>query len=126
MIGQTTYPVSLTSSSTKGVIPYAMANTIKTLKSVEKAINKAVKKYQTKLRKDAASSWGEAVANTIEVSFNSSSMTLTIKSDHPDAEILETGDSELPPKPVLRSAAVKAQAELVPFIKEQFQKIGIK
>jgi hypothetical protein len=53
-------------------------------------------------------------------------MTLTIKSDHPEAELLESGDSENPPKPVLRSAAVKAQAELVPLIKEQFQKIGIR
>lgn len=126
MLGQTTSPMSLTRSSTKGVIPHAMANTMKTLKDVEKAINAAVKKYQTKLRKDAVSSWGAEVAKTIKVTFNYDSMVLTIKSDHPDAELLEAGDSENPPKPVLRSAAVKAQAELVPLIKEQFQKLGIK
>jgi hypothetical protein len=126
MLGQATSPMSLTRSSTKGVIPHAMANTMKTLKDVEKAINAAVKKYQTKLRKDAVSSWGVEVAKTIKVTFNSDSMVLTINSDHPDAELLEAGDSENPPKPVLRSAAVKAQAELVPLIKEQFQKLGIK
>jgi len=126
MPGQTAYPTSLTHSSTKGVVPHAMANVMKTLKEVEASINKAVKKYQTKLRKDAASSWGADIAKTIKVTFDSKSMTLTIKSDHPEAELLESGDSENPPKPVLRSAAVKAQAELVPLVKEQFQKIGIR
>lgn len=99
---------------------------MKALKDVEKAIKAAVKQYQTNLRKEAASSWGDEVAKTIKVTFDVKSMVLTIKSDHPDAEILETGDSNTPPKPVLRSAAVKAQAELVPLIKEQFQKLGIK
>ena len=126
MSGQTSYPESLTHSSTKGVLPHAVANTMKALNDVEKAIKEAVKKYQTKIRKEAVSSWGAEIAKTIKVTFDSNSMTLTIKSDHPDAELLETGDSNMPPKPVLRSAAVKAQAELLPLIKEQFKKLGIK
>lgn len=118
--------MSLTSSSTKGVIPHAVANTMRSLKNVEKAIDKAVKKYQAKLRKDAVDQWGPEVAKTIMVIFNHDDMSLIIKSDHPDAELLETGNSEFPPRPFLRASAVKAQAELVPLIKEQFQKIGVK
>jgi hypothetical protein len=112
-------------SKTKASTPYAVNTLITSLSKVEKAIKAAVRRYQTKVRKEAKASWGD-VAKTINVTFDYDTMVVHITSDHPDAELLENGSEEQPPRPVIRMAAIKAQEELIPLIKQQFTKIGLK
>jgi len=112
-------------SKTKPSTPYAVNNLITSLNKVEKAIKAAVRKYQTKVRKEAKYSWGEA-AKTINVTFDYDNMVVHITSNHPDADMLEHGSDEFPPSPVIRMAAIKAQEELIPLIKTQLIKIGLK
>lgn len=107
----------------RGGMPHAVNNVIKTLENLEKAIQKSVNKYQKKVRKDAAAQWGD-VASTIMVKFNPSTLSIDIYSDHPDANLLENGTPDTPPSPVLRVAAIRAQNDLVPLIKEHFKKMG--
>lgn len=107
----------------RGGMPHAVNNIINTFENLEKAIQKSVVKYQKKVRKNAAAQWGD-VASTIMVEFNPSTMSIEIYSDHPDANLLENGTPDTPPKPVIRVAALRAQDELVPMIKEHFKSMG--
>ena len=112
-------------SKTKPSTPHAVNSLITSLNKVEKAIKAAVRKYQTKVRKEAKDSWGEA-ASSINVTFDYDTMLVRITSSHPDADRLEHGSDNSPPKPVIRMAAIKAQEQLIPLITAQLVKVGLK
>jgi hypothetical protein len=120
-----TASTSAYSSKLKPSTPHAVHHLIVSLNKVEKAIKAAVRAYQRKVRKEAQKSWGD-VAKTINVTFDYKTMLVNIYSNHPDADMLEHGSLESPPKPVIRMAAIEAQKDLIPLIKEQFIKIGLK
>ena len=112
-------------SKTKPSTPHAVHNLTSSLSKVEKAIKAAVRKYQTKVRKEAKDSWGEA-ASSINVTFDYDNMVVHITSSHPDADMLENGSDNSPPKPVIRMAAIRAQEQLIPLITAQLVKVGLK
>ena len=112
-------------SKTKPSTPHAVHNLTSSLNKVEKAIKAAVRKYQTKVRKEAKDSWGEA-ASSINVTFDYDTMIVHITSSHPDADMLENGSDNSPPKPVIRMAAIRAQEQLIPLITAQLVKVGLK
>ena len=112
-------------SKTKPSTPHAVHNLTSSLSKVEKAIKAAVRKYQTKVRKEAKDSWGEA-ASSINVTFDYDTMVVHITSSHPDADMLENGSDNSPPKPVIRMAAIRAQEQLIPLITAHLVKVGLK
>jgi hypothetical protein len=111
-------------SKPKPRMPWAIHSWITRLEKFNDGIEKAVSKYQEEVRQEAAPNWGE-VASTIVVEFDKKTMTVNIYSPHPDATHLEYGTPEVPPAPVIRMAAIRAQEKLIPFIKEEFAKIGL-
>ena len=112
-------------SKTKPSTPHAVHNLTSSLSKVEKAIKAAVRKYQTMVRKEAKDSWGEA-ASSINVTFDYDTMVVHITSSHPDADMLENGSDNSPPKPVIRMAAIRAQEQLIPLITAHLVKVGLK
>jgi hypothetical protein len=102
-------------------LPAAVASFFQVEKNFEYFVKEATKDFQKQIRSEAKTSWGDD-ANTIFVKYDSATENLRIFSTSPKAHILEYGDTENPPRPILRKAANQAQTQFAEHLSKLIEK----